>query len=268
VKAEFVETPGGHLSVWDWPVQSAKYVIGIDVASGKYKDIGAMRRTPALMSQLAKERPDYSCAIVIDQETAQHVASWHGYIEPTELASAVAALGVEYNGALLVPERNTYGAATIETLHRQIRYDNIYVDKNWNKVADVELWGTGLGWATTESSKPFLIQRVHEWLAAGPYTRDRDLVTELRTMQYDEQGRARAKGRDKDDRVIALGLALQGRYELMYGTTTHKDVKRTPYTIEERLWAKYRQKVKERERGMGTNGSGLGDRPRLGRWGH
>ncbi len=92
-------------------------------------------------------------------------------------------------------------------------YSNIYVAKLWNRFNLPDVVTTEFGWRTTQLTRPMLIQRVHDWLRGDPKTRDEGLVRELRTMEYDEQGTPRARGKNKDDRVFSLGLALQGRYE-------------------------------------------------------
>lgn len=204
-----LEDRAGGFRVWDHPMEGSAYVIGVDLSEGKVRDLGAMKRKPGL--SFRRDRPDYSSLTVIEQESGVHVASWHGYLEPSELAIVVAAVAVYYNDAHVVPEINGPGLACVDVLQRI--YSNIYVAKLWNKFKTAELTTTEYGWRTTQLTRPMLIARVHEWIAGDPKTRDEGLVRELRTMEYDDQGVPRGRGRNKDDRVFSLGLALQGRYE-------------------------------------------------------
>lgn len=211
ISAKFMPSPAGKVQVWGEPLIGHSYVAGIDVAEGKIRDRGLMKMKPGLDN----ERPDYSCAIVIDQETTQHVASWHGYMEPIEFSFACAAIGIYYNQALLVPEINGPGLVIVETLSKTISYPNLYRSKVVNRI-DHDGLGSEFGWRTTQTSRNLLIAAIQRALMLGTLTTmDEGLVAELRTMEFDEQGVARARGRKKDDRVLALGLALQARDEMV-----------------------------------------------------
>jgi hypothetical protein len=206
----------GGLRVWSEPKKALSYVVGADVATDKLKDIGMIKNDRAAMMKAQTEAPDFSCAIVVEKETGRHVATWHGRQGITTYAETLAAVSLYYNQALLIVERNAVGEGVLDSLYRQIEYPNLYVSKLWN-VSNPNQVGTRLGWFTNESSRAFLIQRIEDWLQGAPKTFDGDLVKELRTMQRDQNGVPRARGRNKDDRVMALGIALQGRYELLFG---------------------------------------------------
>ena len=62
-RAEFRPTPDGEFAVWEEPNPEHVYVVGADVAEG-----------------LA--HGDYSSAHVINANTLEVVAHWHGHIEP------------------------------------------------------------------------------------------------------------------------------------------------------------------------------------------
>ncbi len=209
--ARFLENPSGKLKVWADPVEGEQYVIGADVAEGKVRDLGLMKSKPGF----GNERPDYSAAIVIESSTTRHMASWHGYQEPMEYAFSLAAMGLHFNTALLVPELNGPGIAVVETLVRVISYPDVYRAKLFNRI-EADGLGSEYGWRTTESSRKLLIAAVQRGIMLRTLkTLDQQLVKEMRTMVRDEQGRERARGKDKDDRVMALGLALQGRDEMV-----------------------------------------------------
>lgn len=208
------ENAAGRLRVWDEPRPTAKYVIGIDVAEHRVKDRLMTRGRPAL----GIDRPDFSCGIVLEMETGQHVATWHGPIEVSEFSVVCAALGLYYNCALLVPEVNGPGIAIVDNLVKRFQYPQLYRSQIVN-IIEGDPFGYEWGWRTTASSRPLLVSRIQETINYGRlFTRDFELVKELRQFQYDEQGTPRARGRDKDDRVMALGMALIGRAAMMYGT--------------------------------------------------
>lgn len=210
------ENRNGLLRIWDHPVDNTEYVIGIDVAEGRKKDRSASERRG--MASYSDSRPDYSAMIVIELESSQHVATWHGYIPPDALATIAAALGFYYNTALLVPEINGPGIAVITRLAETIQYPNIYRSRVFN-VLDRDPHNPALGWRTDAHSRKILMVRIHEMLASDSiFTRDRMLISELRTMEFDDQGTERARGRNKDDCVLAFSMALQGRYESIGAT--------------------------------------------------
>lgn len=209
-----VEYPAGKLKVWDEPLDGASYVIGIDVAEHKVRDRALTRGKPTL----GFDRPDFSCAIVLELQTGLHVASWHGPIEATEFSVVCCALGLYYNTALLVPEINGPGLVVVENLVKLLQYPRIYRTRVINNINADDPLGNEWGWRTTVATRPILVARIQETLTYGRlHTRDIELVKEMSRFQYDEQGVPRARGRDKDDRVIALGLALVGRADLLYG---------------------------------------------------
>jgi len=210
---ELAETQGGRLRIWDEPRPDVQYVLGADVAENKVRDRALTKGRPGT----AKERPDYSCIVVLEMDTGLHVATWHGYIDPSEFAIICAAVGVHYNWGLLVPEINSAGIAVVESLAKVIQYPRLYRNRMFNKV-DLDPMGTEWGWRTTDMTRSLLIAQVQQAVNYGQvFTRDQGLIDELRKMQYDEQGKPRGIGRDKDDLVFAFGLALMGRNDSLTG---------------------------------------------------
>lgn len=215
LKPQLVFSQTGKLRIWREPVAREEYVIGADVSEGKVRDRGSGKSK--LGASIMTDRPDRSAAIVLEKETGEHVATWHGWIDPVEYAVALGALGLYYNTALLVPEINSMGIAVVSKLIDDIRYPRVYRSRVVAQVTADPLTNT-FGWRTTQANRPLLIARIHEQLNTDQlWTHDPVLIDELRTMEYDEIGTPRARGKNKDDLVMALGMALQGRYELLHG---------------------------------------------------
>lgn len=219
MKAILKEYDFGSLHIWDKPLENRKYVLGMDTAEGRERDLGQMRKVGG-----RDDRPDYSAGIVIDMETGQHVASWRGQIPPIEWGYAGAAIGYFYNEALIVPEINGPGIAVVEALADHVQYPNLYINRTFGNIGaeeGVHKWG----WRTTVQTRPLLIARIEEALTSDAvFTRDHMLIRELRTMEIDERGIARARHPNHDDMVIAFGLALQGRQEYLYGVQSDNPV--------------------------------------------
>lgn len=234
-------------------------MIGADVAEGRVRD-----KQMRVRNSITTERPDYSAAIVLERESGTHVATWHGYLSPIHYAVVLAALGWHYNRALLVPEINGPGLGVIEHLVRVIGYPNMYT----SKIFGMELMEGGevcFGWRTTGPTRGILVNRIEEVIASNQLnTRDRMLAKELRTFQFDEQGVPRARGSDKDDLVLALGLALQGRYESLVGSVRTEQVKpvRGP---DDWVWEKRRLELEASERRQHARNRSLGRFPGAGR---
>lgn len=245
----------GSFRIWDHPADKRPYVAGADVAEGRKRDRTTAERRGIISYN--DSRPDYSAIIVLDEETAQHVASWHGYVPPNVFATICAAVGHYYNTALLVPELNGPGLAVVTSLDETIRYPNIYRSRVFN-VMDRDPHNPRLGWQTNEHSRKILMNRINEILLTGlAFTRDRALVAELRTMEFDDNGKERGRGRNKDDRVLALAMALQGRYEAVGGLWQDKPPKlTTEEALNKQAWDFIRRQQENRS-GRSSSGDRL-----------
>lgn len=257
-----VPSRAGNLRIWDEPLDGRRYVLGADVSEGKVRDkpTNRIRRTAQ-----SEDRPDFSAAIVLDVESGQHVATWHGYLSPIHYAAALAALGWHYNTALLVAEINGPGLGVIEHLVRVIGYPAMYTSKIFG-MESMESGEPPYGWRTTGPTRGILINRIEEAISSGFLdTRDRLLAKELRTIQFDDMGVPRARGSDKDDLVMALGLALQGRYESLVGTSNSSPTT-VPRGPDDWIWEKRRRELAVAEKRHGLRSRyfvpGLGLRPR------
>ena len=176
------------LEVWVHPNPQHGYVMGVDTAEG----LG---------------HGDYSCVHVLDLNTGELVAAWHGHIPPDALADEVLSLGLWYRDALCCVESNNHGLTTI-TMLRQLGYPRLFRKRSLNQAtAKVSM---EFGWRTTRTSKPLMIDDLGMALRNDELRLfDRHTVGELRTFtRYD---RGSMSGSPYDDRVMALALANQMR---------------------------------------------------------
>ena len=177
-----------NLEVWSLPDPMHGYVMGVDTAEG----LG---------------HGDYSCVQVLDLNTGEQAAIWHGHIPPDELATEVFNLGLWYRDALCCVESNNHGLTTITVL-RQLGYPRLFRKRTLNKVSN--RMTQEYGWRTTRTSKPLMIDDLATALKNGELgLRDRNTLAELRTFTRNEKGSM--SGSPFDDRVIALALANQMR---------------------------------------------------------
>ena len=178
---------GGELAVWHGPEVGKVYVVGADVAEG----LG---------------HGDYSSAHVLNAETGELVAHWHGHVDPDLFGEEVLnGLGWWYNGALVGVESNNHGLTTLKGLQR-VGYKNLYRQRKLgHRNPDVS---ETLGWRTTSVSKPLAVDELNAAIRDGvmdvvcQYT-----VAELRTFVREANGKMH--GSPHDDRVMSLGIANQ-----------------------------------------------------------
>ncbi|WP_432400966.1 hypothetical protein [Wukongibacter sp. M2B1] len=181
----------GELKIYKHPEEGRQYVIGDDVAEGKTGG-------------------DYSVTEVIDKETGEQVAELHGHWEPDIFAKKTKRLGEYYNNAIAGIERNNHGHAVLNTLINYDVYDYLYHHVNYN--SDTGQEESEPGFPTNKQTKPILISDLQEairegWLPINSI----ELVDELITYVNLGNGKMGAQEGCHDDRVIALGIALQVR---------------------------------------------------------
>jgi hypothetical protein len=175
----------GRLLVFWPPRPGASYIIGVDPAGGGCDG-------------------DYACAQAIERLTGLQCAELHGHIPPRELASRIAALGREYNHALIAVERNNHGYAVLAHLDASEHYD----------AARIYEQNRQLGWLTSAVSRPRMIELFAALLSRQPdlFSSAR-LLTECRTFVRHPDGAAAATAGAHDDSVMAMAIAQAVRTE-------------------------------------------------------
>lgn len=178
----------GYLKVWKKPTPSGIYIIGADIAEG-IKD------------------GDFSCAQVLDRRSFEQVAVWHGRKDPDIFGRELNRIGYYYNQALLAPERNNMGIAVVLVL-RELDYPNIYIREKVGEITDTLT--PEIGWRTDTKTRPMLIADLQKVIREKSLIlHDEHTVMELLSFQYDEGGHAQASQGSYDDRVMALGIAVE-----------------------------------------------------------
>ena len=98
--------PDGYLEVWAYPKRNGTYSVGGDVAEGL-------------------EKGDYSVGEVLNRDTGQQVAEWHGHIDPDLFGEELVKLAIYFNRAWLAVEINNHGISTNKAIVRT-GYNRIY----------------------------------------------------------------------------------------------------------------------------------------------
>jgi len=175
----------GELEIWLPPVKGRQYLVAVDPAGGGSEG-------------------DYSAAQVLEMETGLQCAEFAGHMGGLELAKFVTGLATEYNGALLVVERNNHGSGVLALAETACRYGRIYMQ------------GGQAGWLTTSVSRPAMLGQLNVALVEEPDRfQSRRLLGECRSFVRQANGSSGAQDGTHDDRVMAMAIGLAARAELV-----------------------------------------------------
>ena len=174
--------------IWKYPLSEKNYIISADVARGDAKD--------------------YSTFHIIDVEEGELVAEYKGKIRPDNFAVLLSEWGHKYNKALLCPENNSFGYATILKLQelqypklyyrqRKTTYIGGYIPKSSPDIA---------GFTTNGKTRSMILGKLEEIIRNKQLIiRSSRTYEELKTFTWNT-GRAQAKRGFNDDLVISLAI--------------------------------------------------------------
>lgn len=195
----FVKHPRGHLKVYRHPSKDKNWGVYLVGADPTHTTVG-----------------DYACAQVISRRTLEQVATFRKHMDPTSFARELALLGEYYNWAMIAPEKEGPGYATVGHLlgaGYPLVYESQKVDKTPGKVNhDV------FGWGTNSTTKHLAISGLVDLLAQpvqfvgqsayGLILHDEDTFNEMKNYIVDENGQyMNGNGTKFDDTVMAFGIA-------------------------------------------------------------
>lgn len=189
-RSMFVDTTalGGSLKIFRGPKSDDLFLIGGDVSLGVGKD--------------------HSVAIVMDSLKRVCAVYRNNLIDPSKFGDVLFYLSRYFNNALVGPERNSMGAATIARLI-QLGHQNLYRQQ---KMANVQQSSENetIGFATSHTSKPAIIGNLKRALEAGEIWIPSTIVlSELKAYIMKDNGGTGASPGSHDDSVIALAIALE-----------------------------------------------------------
>ncbi len=193
-----VERWGFDRNIWVWekPKKESKYIISVDTARGDGRDFSAFH--------------------VIDQTVGEIVAEYKGKAPPDRLAEMVNMIGLKYNNALVCPENNNVGYATIQKLC-ELGYPRIYNSKHrtldlWSgfmKKGDTLRPSGDLGIFTSGQRRNVILTKMEEVLRNdGLKTYSSRLHKELMTFVWTSANKVEAEKSEHDDLVLALAIGM------------------------------------------------------------
>ena len=172
---------GGSLQVWRPAVRGREYVLAADPAGG-----GA--------------EGDFAAVEVVDVGSGMQCAEMQARISPRLLAERIAELAAEFNGALVVVERNNHGAAVLAYLERSPAL-RMYEGADGSA-----------GWLTSASSRERVLARLGVLLSTRrELFASARLLEECRSFVLKPGGRIEAAAGAHDDLVMAMAIAQEVR---------------------------------------------------------
>ena len=194
---EIEEDDEGCLEVYEHYDSTCQYALGGDVAE---------ENTP---------HGDFSCADVVNCNTGNQAAHWHGSISPHEFAYVCGALGYAYGTAAIGVEHNNMGAATNHELKKF--YPKLYRRKILDQKGAKDKKTSRIGWYTSAKSKPVMIKDLSKAIESGELTPNSPAtIREMLSFGKNKDGKLGALGASHDDRVISLAIAEQVGQQFSY----------------------------------------------------
>ena len=185
--SSFDEGQEGSLRIWSAPEREQKYIIGADVALGV--------------------KGDYSVATVLNKDREICSIYRSNIIDPVKFGRMIFYLGRWYNNALVCPESNSIGLATVQQLFG-MNYPNIYLQKKTANTAGDNV--NHLGFKTTMSTRPPIISNLRRMIEDEDIMIPSDLlIDELRNFIVTPSGKAEASTGHYDDMVMSLAIACE-----------------------------------------------------------
>ncbi len=175
----------GEMRIWLPPMSGRRYLVAVDPAGGGSEG-------------------DFSAAQVLDLVTGMQCAEFQGHVGGLELAKLIVEMAKEYNGAVLVVERNNHGSGILALVETACGYTKLYKQNGQ------------AGWLTTSLSRPEMIGRLDAALVENPERfLSRALMAECRSFVRLPNGGTGAQSGAHDDLVMAMGVGLAAREQLL-----------------------------------------------------
>jgi hypothetical protein len=176
---DYIKEDRGRLRIWQQPEPQYQYVIGADTALGRGKD--------------------YSAFHVINLYNGQQVAEYYcNKVPVNEFAEVINRIGLRYNLAHVVVERNGIGSNVIDWLFTYHQYENLWMDDKGD-----------FGFQVSNKSRDFILSNMEDAIRTNKVkinsTRTCD---ELSTFIITDTGKVEADEGYTDDLIMSLAIAI------------------------------------------------------------
>lgn len=184
------------LTIWAKPQAGKRYIITGDSSEGE-----------------EDTKSDYSSVDIIEVDTRTQVGHLHGKLEPHILGRVLVELGLWYNKALIVPERNNHGHTVINEILHHTSYGKmdfhgwggLYYHKEYDAAKRQLTNKPGL--PTTARSKFLILDALNEAITNKDFAIS-CLNTLIEMLNYKSLGKGKygAPNGLKDDRVMSIAI--------------------------------------------------------------
>jgi len=188
-----VDRGGRDMNVWIWkyPLSDHRYILSADVARGDSKD--------------------YSSFHIIDVEDSEVVAEYKGKIPPDDFAVLINEFGIRYNKAIVCPENNSYGFATIIKL-KDLNYPTLYYRRrkavligDYIPPGNTEI----AGFTTSGKTRNMILTKLEEVIRNKQIKiYSSRFYEEMKTFIWKGNKAQAMRGNYNDDLVISLAIGL------------------------------------------------------------
>lgn len=178
--------------IWKKPVPGRAYGISADPAGGTSED--------------------YSFAAIIDMQTLEFVATYQDRIDPDDFARQLAVMGYTYNTALIGPEKNGEGRATVLHLKKTLLYPRVFFH------VFEDQWDGGVqsndGWRTSAKTRPTMLAQARALLRDDAVKIHDDRITSelLSFVRVEGSKIAAAQSGTHDDGVMTMCIGLSDEF--------------------------------------------------------
>lgn len=160
---------------------------------------------------------DYSAAHVLDVDTLEQMAEYHGQLSTKDFGNELVMMATKYNDALLIVEYTGIGVAVLQQIIDR-EYKNTFYSSLDLKIVEVHRQLTNRhnaeekklkpGFSTTITTRPVIISKLDLYFRErAVIIHSSRLIDELKTFIW-ENGKAQAAENYNDDLVMALGMGL------------------------------------------------------------
>lgn len=191
-KIRFQESSRGPLKIYRWPSD--------DLEWGRYMIAGDATRSVT---------GDFSCAQVLNRKTWEQVAVWRDKIDPVNFGDQMSLLGRYYNHAILCPEIQGAGDATISRLI-SLQYPFLFEHRRAEAIPGAPERTFGW-WSTTRAKQEAIGNLLKAVIDRDITIHDAVTYAEMGSFVSLPSGRfgnVEGEGRGHDDTVTSLAICI------------------------------------------------------------
>ena len=186
---EFSNNKNGCWKIFDFPRKGYEYVCGADCCEG----LGG---------------GDFNAAEFFEPGTFEQVAEYHSGGDPDQFAYELNKGGRFFKDALLSVERNGTGFSVNSDLYNDYNYPHIYQEVQNEDTMNLEQTEK-YGFRTNKKTRQIIVDNAIRLIRMGIVKLNSlELIDECEAFEYNEMGKPTHPKGKKDDRVMAMMIAI------------------------------------------------------------